>query len=475
MTIEPTFLDLSADAVDLSRVQFALTSLYHFVFVPLTLGLAPFVAFMQTRWYRTGDERWLRLTRFFGTLLLINFAIGAATGLVQEFQFGMNWSAFSVFVGDAVGPAIAIEGLGAFFLESTFLGLWVFGWFRLSPRLHLVTIYLVWLATWASAYFIIAFNSWMQHPIGYELNGQTGRAEATNFIDILFQGFAVVAWVHVILAGLMVGAFLVLGVSCWHLWRKRNVELFGMTARLALIVAIPVSLLNLGVGSEFGVVVTDVQPMKISATEALWETEQPAAFSLIQIGGFSASDPTPSFDIEVPRLLSFLSTNSLDGKVVGINELQRQAEQQYGPGNYIPNVELVYWSMRAMAYLGSLSAVLALWGGWLLRKRRLESATWFHRAAVAGIALPFLAAFAGWILTEAGRQPWVVYGLLKTADAVSPSVSTTTAALSLGSFALLYLVLAGLYVWLMRRHARLDPPEVEREDRVQPSAPAAGY
>ena len=466
---------LASTAVELARWQFALTTLFHFIFVPLTLGLAPLLAVMQTLWHRTGDEKWLRLTHFFGTLFLINFAIGVATGLVMEFQFGMNWSAFSAYVGDVFGSPLAIEGLGAFMLEATFIGLWFFGWDRLSPKVHLATIYLVWAGTWLSAYFILAANSWMQHPVGYELNSQTGRAEATDIFKILFQGFVFFAWGHAILAGILTAGFLVLGVSCWHLRRRRNVEVFRSSAKLAIIVVLPVSFIQLGVGSEFGVAATDVQPMKIAASEALWDTEEPAAFSLFQIGGFTESDQTPSFDIEVPGLLSFLATNSFKGEVVGINELQSQAEQQYGPGNYVPDVRLVYWSMRVMAYLGTLMVLLALWGGWLLRRKKLEGAKWFQRAALAGIAFPFLANFAGWILTEAGRQPWVAYGLLKTEDAVSGSVSAWTVGLSLGVFVSLYTVLGLLDLYLMRRYARLDPPEVGGEGEEGAPRPAPAY
>ena len=289
-----------ASAVELARWQFALTTLFHFVFVPLTLGLAPLLAVMQTLWHRSGDEKWLRLTRFFGTLFLINFAIGVATGLVMEFQFGMNWAAFSTYVGDVFGPPLAIEGIGAFMLEATFIGLWIFGWNRLPAKVHLATIYVVWLGTWLSAYFILTANSWMQHPVGYELNSETGRAEATDIFEILFQGFVLFAWTHAILAGLVTASFFVLGVACWHLLRGRNVDVFRGAAKLAIVVALPVTFVQLGVGSEFGVAATDVQPMKIAATEALWDTEEPAAFSLFQIGGFTVDDQTPSFDIEVP-------------------------------------------------------------------------------------------------------------------------------------------------------------------------------
>jgi cytochrome d ubiquinol oxidase subunit I len=465
---------LASAALELARWQFALTTLFHFIFVPLTLGLAPLLAVMQTLWHRTGDEKWLRLTRFFGTLFLINFAIGVATGLVMEFQFGMNWSAFSTYVGDVFGSPLAIEGLGAFMLEATFIGLWIFGWNRLSPRVHLATVYLVWLGTWLSAYFILTANSWMQHPVGYELNSQTERAEANDIVEILFQGFVLFAFAHIILAGLLTAGFLVLGVACWHLRQGRNVDLFRSAAKLAIVVVLPLSAVQLGLGSEFGVFVTDVQPMKIASTEALWDTEEPAAFSLFQIGGFTESDQTPSFSISIPGLLSFLATNSFKGEVVGMNELQREAEQQYGPGNYIPDVRLTYWSMRVMAYFGTLMFLLALWGAWLLRRKKLEGAKWFQRAALAGIVLPFLANFAGWILTEAGRQPWVVYGLLKTEDAVSSTVSTWTVGLSVGVFVSLYAVLGAVDFYLIRRYARVDPPEVgpEREEGAPQPAPA---
>ncbi len=466
---------LLADALELARWQFALTTLFHFIFVPLTLGLAPLLAVMQTLWHRTKDEKWLRLTRFFGTLFLINFAIGAATGLVQEFQFGMNWSEFSSYVGDIFGSPLAIEGLGAFMLESTFIGLWIFGWNRLSPKVHLATIYLVWLGTWLSAYFIIAANSWMQHPVGYQINSQTGRAQANDIWDILFQPYVFWSVGHVYLAGLMTGGFLMLGVSCWHLLKGRNVDVFRSAAKLAIIVVLPFSAFQLWFGSHLGIYVTEAQPMKIAATEALWNTEQPAAFSLFQIGGFTVEDQTPSFDIEIPKLLSFLATGSFTAEVVGINPLQAQYQEQYGSGNYIPAVETTYWSMRVMAYLGTLSVLLALWGGLILWRGKLENARWFQRAALAGIALPFLSNFAGWILKEAGRQPWVAYGLLKTEDAISSSVSEWTVALSLGVFVSLYVILGGLDLFLMRRYARLDPPEVGAGPERGAPVPAPGY
>jgi cytochrome bd ubiquinol oxidase subunit I len=461
---------LAVSTVDLARGQFATTSIYHFLFVPLTLGLAPLVAIMQTTWYRTGVDAWLRLTKFFGTLLLINFAIGVATGLVQEFQFGMNWSVYSKFVGGVFGAPLAIEGLAAFFLEATFLGLWIFGWDRLSPRLHLATIWLVTLGTWLSAYFILVANSWMQHPVGYKL--VDGEAQLTDVWALLSNEFALRAYLHVLLVGLTTGSIVVLGISCWHLLRGRNVDVFRRAAALALIVAVPITLINLTVGNRFGLAVTQAQAMKIASAEALWNTEQPAGFSMFQIGGFSQDDQDPSFVIQVPRLLSYMAAGSFDAKVEGINQLQAQEEKQFGKGNYIPNVEVIYWSIRVMAYLGVLMFLVAAVGAWLYRRRTLEKARWYLWTAIVATAFPFIAATAGWVLTEMGRQPWIVQGLLKTSDAHSPNVSSATIGASLGVFVVLYVVLGVVDFVLMRRYARLDPPAL-REGTA--GEPALGY
>jgi cytochrome bd ubiquinol oxidase subunit I len=460
---------IASSAVDLARVQFATTSLYHFLFVPLTLGLAPIVATMQTIWRRTGDEAWLRLTHFFGTLLLINFVIGVATGLVQEFQFGMNWSVYSRYVGNVFGAPLAIEGLAAFFLEATFLGLWIFGWNRLSPRIHLATIWLVALGTWTSAYFILVANSWMQHPVGYKV--ANGRAELTSVWALLSSTFALWAFGHVILVGLTAASVVVLGISCWHLARGRNQELFSRAAKLALIVALPVSGANLWFGSHFGIYTTETQPMKIASTEAQWNTCQPCAFSIFQIGGFTQDDQTPSFSIQIPKLLSFLATGSFNGKVIGINDNQKQEARQFGRGNYIPAVRAAYWSMRVMAGLGSLVFLVAAIGSFLYWRGRLGRSRWFLWAAVWTIPLPFLAGLAGWVLTEAGRQPWIVYGLLHTSEANSPSVGTTWLWISLGIFALLYGALTLIDIVLLRRYS--DPDRGIPEPDAPEQAPAA--
>jgi cytochrome bd ubiquinol oxidase subunit I len=464
---------IASTTVDLARVQFATTSLYHFLFVPLTLGLAPLVALMHTFWHRSGDEAWLRLTRFFGTLMLINFAIGVATGLVQEFQFGMNWSIYSAYVGDVFGAPLAIEGLAAFFLESTFLGLWIFGWNRLSPRVHLATAWLFALGSWLSAYFIIVANSWMQRPVGSTV--QNGRAELTDIWELLGNRFAIWAYVHVLFVGVTTAATVIFGVACWHLLRGRNIELFKRAAKLALIVLVPVSAVNLAVGSYLGEVVTDYQPMKIASTEAQWDTCQPCAFSLFQIGGFTEDDQTPSYSIQIPKLLSLLATGSPNGEVQGMTPLQSQYEKQYGSGDYRPAVETTYWSMRVMAYLGTLVFLVAALGAWFYRRGTLEQHRWFLWAGVVAIAFPYLAALSGWLLSEVGRQPWIVYGLLKTADANSPSVSSWTIGVSLAVFATLYGALAVVDFVLMRRYARLDPPDAFGEVEGVLSTAAGGY
>jgi cytochrome d ubiquinol oxidase subunit I len=466
---------VASTAVNLARAQFATTSLYHFLFVPLTLGLGPIVVAFQTLWYRTRNETWLRLTHFFGTLFLINFAIGVATGLVQEFQFGMNWSVYSRFVGNVFGAPLAIEGIAAFFLESTFLGLWIFGWNRLSPRLHLATLWIAVIGTWMSAYFILAANSFMQDPVGYKL--VNGEAQLTSVWKLLSSDWALWAFGHTIFAGLTAGAAVVFGVCCWHLVRGRNAETFLPAAKVALIVLVPVACFNLWFGSHFGILVTELQPMKISAAEALWNTQEPASFSLFQIGGFTPSDETPSFSIEVPGLLSYLSTGSLHGTVQGLNQLNQQEVQRYGAGSYEPPVEAIYWSMRGMAYAGSLVALVAVVGAFLLWRRRLERYRWFLWAGVWATFLPFVACAFGWCLTEIGRQPWIVQGLLKTAEANSPNVGTTWLALSLSVFVALYAVLLVVDFWLMRRYAKLDPTS-EPEDGGGPApaaAAAVGY
>jgi len=377
------------------------------------------------------------------------------------------------------GAPLAIEGLAAFMLEATFLGLWIFGWGQLSRRVHLATIWIAALATWLSAYMILVANSWMQHPVGYRV--VHGEAQLTSVSALLTNEFAIFAWVHVILAGLIFGSMAMFGICCWHLLRGRNVDLFRRAAKLALIVAVPATLIQLSVGNRFGEDVTSAQGMKIAASEAQWGSCQPCGFSLFQIGGFSAQDPTPSFSITIPRLLSWMATGSFDGKVDGLNQLQHRERRLFGRGNYQPDIRLMYWSMRVMAMLGVAMFLIAALGAWLYRKGRLETTRWFLWLGVVAIALPYIAATAGWILTEMGRQPWIVQNLLKTSDAVSTGLGTSTIAASLAVFLLLYTMLGIVDFLLMRGYARLDPPQVGEIHGVppvagmpQPSVPAGG-
>jgi cytochrome d ubiquinol oxidase subunit I len=446
--------------VDLARVQFASTSIYHFLFVPITIGTAFLVAVLQTMWHRSGNPEHRKLARFFGTLLLINIAVGVVTGLVQEFEFGMNWSAYSRYVGDVFGAPLAMEGLAAFFLESTFLGLWLFGWDRLPKRVHLACIWLVAIGAALSAAFIMAANSWMQHPVGYTIDPATNRPQLNDIVAVFTNPVFIWGYLHVILASLVTGSLLMLGVSAWHIRREVDRAAFLRTTKTALVVLVPTSILAIMVGSHLGIIETTYQPMKIAAAEAQWETCQPCSFSLFQIGG-GKNDETPTKIIAIPHLLSELATGTWNGEVQGLNELQTQDEQRYGPGSYIPNVFVQYWSMRVMAYIGSLVALLALWGAWLQHRRKLMHSRWFLRAATWAVIAPFLMNTAGWMLTENGRQPWIVQGLMRTEDGVSPSVSSTFIWITLILFIVVYGVLAAVAGVLMFRYARRPLGEEE--------------
>jgi len=460
--------------LDLARWQFALTSIYHFLFVPVTIGLAFLTALLQTSWHRTGRAEYLRLTRFFGVLLVINIAVGVVTGLVQEFQFGMNWSQYSRTVGDVFGAPLAMEGLIAFFLESTFLGLWLFGWDRLSRRVHLLTIWAVAVGTALSAAFIMAANSWMQHPVGYATNKSTGRPQLNNIWAVLTNPVFLWGYTHVLLASAVTGSAVMLAVSAWQLRHRARAELFGRSARLALIVLVPALIFGMFVGSELGVVEAKYQPMKIAAAEAQWTTCQPCSFSLFQIGGGN-NDQTPTEIIAIPHLLSLLATNHWNGQVVGMTPLNNQYNQQYGPGYYVPNVFIQYWGMRVMAYLGMVVLVIAVWGLWLIRRKTLATSRVFLWVAVWGAVLPFLMNTAGWFLTESGRQPWIVQGIMLTKNGISPTVSVTWLWISLIAFVLLYGTLATVDLLLMLRYSREQLPPPRTETGADAPVPAVRY
>ena len=466
--------------LDLARWQFALTSINHFFFVPVTIGLAFLTALLQTSWQRSKDPGYLRLTRFFGTLLVINVAVGVVTGLVQEFEFGMNWSAYSRLVGDIFGAPLAMEGLAAFFLESTFLGLWLFGWGKLSRRVHLLCIWLVALGTVLSAAFIMAANSWMQHPVGYVINHQTGKPELNDIWAVLTNPVFLWGYAHVLLASLVTGAAVMLAVSAWQLRHRPPADgappnTFARSAQLSLVVLVPAIILAMFVGSELGVIEARYQPMKIAAAEAQWTTCQPCSFSLFQIGGGN-NDHTPTQILAIPHLLSLLATNSWNGKVTGLSPLQAQYTRQFGPGNYVPDVFIQYWSMRIMAYTAGLLFLLGLWGLWLIRRGSLARSRWFLTLAVWAVILPFAMNTAGWLLTESGRQPWIVQGLMLTRNAVSPSVGLASVITSLTVFVAAYLTLTIVDAALMIRYARKEAePEPAAGDGTDALVTAVRY
>lgn len=443
--------------VDLARWQFAIITIYHFLFVPLTIGLSVLVAGMQTAWVRTGHERYLRMTKFWGKLFLINFAMGVVTGIVQEFQFGMNWSDYSRFVGDIFGAPLAIEGLLAFFLESTFLGLWIFGWDKLSKRVHLACIWIAALGTVLSAYFILAANSWMQHPVGNIVNPVTGRAELTDFGAVLTNSTAVGAFLHTMTACLVTAGVFLVAISAWHLSRGQHLEVFRTSIRIGLIATLIGSAGVVVTGDMQARLMTEQQPMKMAAAEALYDTVAPASFSLFTIGSLDGSEEV--WSLRIPRVLSFMATGSFDGEVEGINDLQVSSAQTYGPGDYTPNIPLSYWSFRLMIGCGFLTGLLSAAGLWLTRRRaRRPVPRWFYGASLAALVLPFAANSAGWIFTEVGRQPWSVYGTLLTVDGVSPSIGAGTVLTSLLVFTGLYGVLAVIDGILMVRFAAAGPP-----------------
>jgi cytochrome d ubiquinol oxidase subunit I len=451
------------DVLELSRWQFGITTVYHFFFVPLTIGLSVLVASMQTRWWRTGDERWLRLTKFFGKLFLINFAMGIATGIVQEFQFGMNWSDYSRFVGDIFGAPLAIEGLLAFFLESTFLGLWIFGWDRLKPGLHLACIWIASLGTVLSAYFILAANSFMQNPVGYTFNPEKGRAELTDFAAVLTNKVLYATFPHQIIGCFMVAGAFVAGVSLWQLMRHpaRDADAFRPAFRLGAVVLLVAGLGTMITGDFQGKVMTEVQPMKMAAAEALYDDAKPAPFSLFTVGTLDGSEEV--FSLEVPRLLSFLGTGTLDGEVRGIDSLQEEYEQTYGPGDYRPNVPVTYWTFRMMITTGGLAMAAGAVMLWATRRGRTPTSRWLLRAAIVLPLLPMASNSFGWIFTEMGRQPWVVFGLMPTSAGVSPGTTGFEIVASLAAFTLLYGALAVIEVRLLLRYVKaglpaLDPP-----------------
>lgn len=437
----------------LSRWQFGITIIYHFIFVPLSIGLALILAIVQSAHYRTKDPKYQVMLDFFGKLFAINFAIGVVTGIVQEFQFGMNWSDYSIFVGNIFGAPLAIEGLLAFFLESTFLGIWVFGKDKISPRLHLFSIWMVSIGTIFSALFILAANSFMQHPVGYSIDPATHRAVMRDFFALLTNPALVTSFFHTILASITTAAAVVLAVSGYQLNRRREATSFVAAAKLGIVLLFLSMFFNAFVGHVQGQVMTTEQPMKMAAAEALYNTESGASFSILTIGNLS---DVPVFEIRLPHLLSVLATNSWDGKVDGINQVQQSEVAKYGPGSYVPPVWITYWTFRIMVGAGALLLLFSAIGLYFMRRKTLLRQGWYLRTAVWVAVLPFLANATGWIFTEVGRQPWIVYGLLKTANGVS-DISAVSVIITLVGFTAIYTALAVADGVLMYKYSTRDP------------------
>lgn len=463
------------DALDLARWQFAITTVYHFLFVPITIGLSALVAVFHTAWVRKRNPEMLRLAKFYGKLFTINFALGLVTGIVQEFQFGMNWSDYSRFVGDIFGAPLAIEALLAFFLESTFLGLWIFGWGRIPEKLHAGCMWAVHIGTLLSAYFILAANSFMQNPVGYRYNPESGRAELTDFAAVLTNKVQLVTFPHVVFAAYMVGGAMVMGVGLWHLRRvnaatapagRADLGMYRKATRLGAVVTLVAGLAVAVTGDVQGKIMTEVQPMKMAAAEALYESsDSNAPFSLFTVGSLDGSEE--KFSVTVPGLLSFLATGSFDGKVQGINNLKAEYAQKYADNpltqstTYVPNIPLSYWSFRLMMGVGLAAMAAAAAVLWATRRDKVPTARWWTWLIVATPLLPVFGNSFGWIFTEVGRQPWIVFGLMATHTGVSPSVSAAEVVTSMVVYTLLYGALAVVEVKLFLTYLRAGAPPHE--------------
>lgn len=467
------YMTEALDPLLLARWQFGLTTLYHFIFVPLTLGMSLLVALLQTAWVRTDNIKYLRLTKLFGKILLINFTMGVVTGIVQEFQFGMNWSNYSRFVGDVFGAPLALEGLIAFFFEATFIGIWIFGWNKLPRGLHLMSIWFVWIGSTISAYFILVANAFMQNPVGFEINEERGRAELTNIAEVFTNPVAVWQFPHTIFASIMFAAVVIVAIAAWHLKRNQFVDEMHTALRFGAWTNI-IAFAGTGfTGHHLSMTMTETQPMKMAAAEAIYNTAsgKDASFSIFSLG-------TPDglheiFSIRIPYLLSYLSTGGFDGTVEGINDLQAQYTADFcgadslmtcpSDGSFTPIIWVTYWSFRWMIGLGGLAAVISAVGLWVTRKKT-QLPTWVWRVAIWTAPLPLLGSLVGWIFTEMGRQPWIVFGLMTTEQAVSPGVPGWAVLISLIVFTVVYGALAVVEFGLIRKAAVAGLPEIEFED-----------
>jgi cytochrome d ubiquinol oxidase subunit I len=478
---------VAVDVLDVARWQFGITTVYHFLMVPLTIGLGILVAVMHTMWVRTDKPEWLRMTRFWGRVYLINFVLGVATGLVQEFQFGLAWSAYSRFVGDVFGSLLALEALLAFFLESTFLGLWIFGWGRIPKKVHLATLWAAVIGSVVSAYFIIAANSWMQHPVGVVTDDATGRPRQVDFVAVLTNNTALAAFSHAIVAALMVAGALLVGVGLWHLRKRRltgqphdlDHQVWRRSVRLGGWVSLAAFVLVAVTGDWQGKLMYEQQPLKMSSAEALCETEAPASFSIFAFGKLGSNECDGVHSVTVPYLLSYLAHGDFSSSVPGVNDLQAEYAAVYGdtypddpsfgdkagePIDYTPVLAVTYWSFRLMIGMGAVSAAVAAYALWATRRGRVPSSRIGVYGALLAVAAPFVANATGWIFTEMGRQPFVVYPnpdvpvadqvYFFTAQAVSPGITAAEVWTSLISLTVVYGALAVVELWLLTRFVR---------------------
>ncbi len=445
----------------LARIQFASTTLFHFIFVPLSIGLVFIIAIMQTLYLVKKQEIYKKMTKFWGIFFLINFAVGVVTGIIQEFQFGMNWSSYSRFVGDIFGAPLAIEALLAFFMESTFIGLWIFGWDKIPKKLHLACIWLVSIGTILSAFWILAANSFMQNPVGFAI--QNGRAEMNDIVAVLTNEKLLVAFPHTIFGSFATGAFFIIGVSAWNLLKKRDIAFFKKSMTISLIVGFVAGLGLAFSGHSQATYLMHAQPMKMAAAEGLWEDSgDPAAWTVI--ANIDVENKKSTGRIEIPYVLSYLAYSEFSGKVEGMNTLQEKFVEQYGEGNYIPPVKTTFWSFRIMAVTGGVLVLLSLLGLFLTWRKKITSSNRFLKWLVPAIFLPYIGNSFGWIMSEIGRQPWVVNGLMLTSDGISPNVSAGQILFSLISFSLIYTLLGITMVYLFIKVIKQGPKEKPKED-----------
>ena len=433
------------DVLTLSRAQFAVTSIFHFIFVPLTLGLSILTAYMETRYVMTGDEIYLRMTKFWGKLFLVNFALGVVTGITMEFQFGMNWAEYSKYVGDIFGAPLAIEATLAFFLESVFIGLWIFGWDKVSKKVHALSIWIVAFATNLSALWILLANGWMQHPVGYVL--RNGRAEMVDFGALLTNPYGVMKFIHTVLSGYMVAAFFIMGIAAYHLLKNNQIDLFKRSFKIGATFGLISSLLVFLTGDYSAVLVAKTQPPKFAAMESVWETKHGVGLNLLLIPN-AEGECNELEKFCIPKMVSYLAFHTPNAEIKGLKEFPRDLR---------PPVFPTFLSFRLMAGLGLLMLLASLLGSIISRWGKLEERTLFLKIMLLAIPLPYIAAQLGWIVAEVGRQPWIVYGVLKTSDAVSRSISVSQVVISLAGFTLLYGGLGVIDIYLLAKIAKKGP------------------